>query len=35
MLIDIKAKKHVKELGHSEGLNIYVNPSKIYVDPDI
>ena len=39
MLIDIKMKKKKKkiitELGHSEGLKIYINPSKIYVNPGI
>ena len=35
MLIGIKMKKIVTELGHSEGLKIYVNPSKIYVNPGI
>ena len=30
MLSDIKIKKSVAELGHSDGLKIYVNPSKIY-----
>ena len=36
MLIGIKMKKKtVAELGHSEGLKIYVNPSKIYVNPAI
>ena len=29
MLIGIKMKKNVTELGHSEGLKIYINPSKI------
>ena len=32
MLIDIKMKKIVTELGHSEGLKIYVNPSKVHVN---
>ena len=37
MLIGIKMikKKKLTELGHSEGLKIYVNPSKIYVNPGI
>ena len=35
MLIDIKMKNIVTELGHSDCLKIYVNPSKIYVDPGI
>ena len=35
MLIGIKMKKIVTELGHSERLKIYVNPSKIYVNPGI
>ena len=36
-LIGIKMKKKRKytELGHSEGLKIYFNPSKIYVNPRI
>ena len=34
MLIDIK-KKIVTELGHCDCLKIYVNPSKIYVNPGI
>ena len=33
MLIDIKMKKIITELGHSDRLKIYVNPSKIYVNP--
>ena len=28
MLIDIKIKKIMTELGHSDRLKIYVNPSK-------
>ena len=35
MLIGIKWKIFVTELGHSEHLKIYVNPSKIYVKPGI
>ena len=36
MLIRIKTKKKiVTELGHSEGLKIYFNHSKIYVNPGI
>ena len=35
MLIDIKMKKIVTELGHSDRLKIYVNPSKIYINPGI
>ena len=35
MLIGIKMKKIVTELGHSGRLKIYVNPSKIYVNPGI
>ena len=36
MLIGIKMKKKIIiELGHSEILKIYVNPSKIYVSPGI
>ena len=31
MLIGIKGKKIVVELGHSDRLKIYVNPSKIHV----
>ena len=33
MLSDIKIKKSVPELGHSDRLKINVDPSKIYVDP--
>ena len=32
MLIGIKIKKNITELGHSDCLNIYVNPSKIYIN---
>ena len=35
MLIDVKIKKNMKELGHSDRLKIYVNPSKIYINPGI
>ena len=35
MLIGIKMENNVTELGHSECLKIYVNPSKIYVKPGI
>ena len=35
MLIGIKKKKNVTELGTSEHLKIYVDPSKIYVNPGI
>ena len=35
MLIDIKTKKKKKDLGHSDRLNIHVNPRKIYVNPGI
>ena len=35
MLIGIKMKKNVTELGHSEHLKIYVNPSKTHVNPGI
>ena len=35
MLTDIKMIKNETELGHSDRLKIYVNPSKIYVDPGI
>ena len=35
MLTDMKMKKKIiTELGHSDRLTIYVNPTKIYVDPD-
>ena len=34
MLIDIKMKKSVVELGHNDCLKIYVDP-KFYVDPGI
>ena len=34
MLIDIK-KKSIAELGHSDRLKVYINPSKIYVNPGI
>ena len=33
MLNVIKMKKSVAELGHNDGLKIYVDPSKIYVNP--
>ena len=33
VLTDIKMKKkNITKLGHSDGLKIYVNPSKMYVD---
>ena len=35
MLIGIKMKKVVTELGHIDCLKICVNPSKIYVNPGI
>ena len=35
MLIDIKMKKSVVELGHNGHLKIYVDPEKIFVDPGI
>ena len=35
MLIDIKMKKIELELGHSDRLKIYVNLSKIHVNPGI
>ena len=35
MFTDIKMKKNIAELGHNDRLKIYVNPSKIYVDPGI
>ena len=35
MLIGIKMKKIITELGHSDRLKIYVSPSKIYVNPGI
>ena len=30
-----KKKKTISELGHGDRLNIYVNPSKIHVNPGI
>ena len=35
MLIDIRLKKSVAELGHNGRLKIYVDPKKNYVDPHI
>ena len=35
VMTDIKMKKIITKLGHSDRLKIYVNPSKIYVDPGI
>ena len=35
MLNGIKMKKNYSELGHSDRLKIYVNHSKIYVNPGI
>ena len=35
MLIDIKMKKSLAELGHNGRLKIYVDPKNIYVDPGI
>ena len=35
MLIDIKMKKSIAELGHNGRLKIYVDPKKNYVDPRI
>ena len=35
MFIGIEMEKNVSELGHSECLKIYVNPSKMYVKPVI
>ena len=35
MLIYIKMKNAVAELGHNGCLKIYVDPKKIYVDPRI
>ena len=35
MLTDIKMKKIMAELGHSVRLEIYSNPSIIYVNPGI
>ena len=35
MLTDIKRKTIVTELSHSDRLTMYINPSKIYVDPGI
>ena len=33
MLIAIKMKKNISELGHVDRLKIYVSPSKIHVNP--
>ena len=33
MLIDIKMTNIMTEFGHRDRLKIYVNPSKIYVNP--
>ena len=35
LLIDIKMKKSVSELGYNGRLKIYVDPKKIYVNPGI
>ena len=35
MLIDIKLKKSVAELGQNSCLKIYVDPKKINIDPRI
>ena len=35
MLIDIKMKKNIAELGLNDRLKIYVDPKKVYVDSDI
>ena len=35
MLIDIKIKKIITELGHSDCLKIYVNPIKSYINPGL
>ena len=35
MLVDIKMKKSVAELGHSDHLKNHVNPSKIYINSGI
>ena len=35
MLSDSKMKKSLGEFSQSEGLKIYVHPSKIYVNPGI
>ena len=35
MFSDIKMKKSVAELGHSDYMKIYVDPSKIHIDPGI
>ena len=35
MLIDMKIKKFITELGYSDRLKIHVNPSKIYINPGI
>ena len=32
MPIDIKIKRNITELGHSDRLKNYVNPSKIYAN---
>ena len=33
MLSDIEMEKSATELGHNDRLKIYVDPSKIHVDP--
>ena len=33
LLTDVKIKVFVTELGHNDHLKIYVNLSKMYVDP--
>ena len=35
MLIIVKIKKSVAELGHNDCLKIYIDPKKIYLDPGI
>ena len=35
MLISIKVKNILTELGHSDRLKIHINPSNIYVNPSI
>ena len=35
MKSDIKMKKICSELDHNDRLKIYVDPSKIYIDPGI
>ena len=35
MLIGIKIKQIISEVGHSDRSEIYINPSKIYIKPGI